>query len=133
MRQVDPEADLARKLDAYQLEDESREGRRGQAVPAKGGAGKGGRSAIHHGSRMDNRTYGIGAQILSDLGVRDLHLLTNHPKRIQGLEGYGLHITKQVPFGAAAQGKKSGASIAKTAASGGTKGAATGRGGRKKG
>ena len=99
MRQVDPEADLARKLDAYEREDAG-EGSRGRRTSAKGGTSR--RSVSHHGSQMDNRTYGIGAQILSDLGVRKLNLLTNHPKRIQGLEGYGLHIAKQVPFGAAA-------------------------------
>jgi 3,4-dihydroxy 2-butanone 4-phosphate synthase/GTP cyclohydrolase II len=96
MRQVDPETDIARKLDAYEREDGAKDGRKA----AK--SGRAGRPMNHHGYQMDNRTYGIGAQILSDLGVRDLHLLTNHPKRIQGLEGYGLRITKQVPFGAAA-------------------------------
>ena len=99
MRQTDPEADLARKLDTYQREDDARN-------PAASGRGslkqppgkRQGRTVSHHGSQMDDRTYGIGAQILSDLGVRNLHLLTNHPKRIQGLEGYGLHITKQLPL-----------------------------------
>ena len=47
---------------------------------------------------MDARTRGIGAQILFELGVRRLHLLTNHPRRIQGLEGYGLHIARQSPL-----------------------------------
>jgi hypothetical protein len=47
---------------------------------------------------MDARTYGIGAQILFDLGVRHLHLLTNSPRRIQGLEGYGLKVTRQSPL-----------------------------------
>jgi 3,4-dihydroxy 2-butanone 4-phosphate synthase / GTP cyclohydrolase II len=45
---------------------------------------------------MDSRTYGIGAQILFDLGVRQIHLMTNHQRRIQGLEGYGLKIVRQV-------------------------------------
>jgi 3,4-dihydroxy 2-butanone 4-phosphate synthase/GTP cyclohydrolase II len=94
MRQMDPEADLARKLDAYEREDGGRDGRNGRQRR------KDGRAISHHGSQMDNRTYGIGAQILSDLGVRSLHLLTNHPKRIQGLEGYGLRIVRQSPFGA---------------------------------
>jgi 3,4-dihydroxy 2-butanone 4-phosphate synthase/GTP cyclohydrolase II len=47
---------------------------------------------------MDARTYGIGAQILFELGIRRLNLLTNNPKRIQGLEGYGLRIVRQMPF-----------------------------------
>ena len=52
----------------------------------------------HHASAMDARTYGIGAQILFDLGVRRLNLMTNHPRKIQGLEGYGLKIVRQTPF-----------------------------------
>jgi 3,4-dihydroxy 2-butanone 4-phosphate synthase / GTP cyclohydrolase II len=45
---------------------------------------------------MDSRTYGIGAQILFDLGVRQIHLMTNQNRRIQSLEGYGLKITHKV-------------------------------------
>ncbi len=45
---------------------------------------------------MDSRTYGIGAQILFDLGVRQIHLMTNQNRRIQSLEGYGLKITQSV-------------------------------------
>lgn len=41
---------------------------------------------------------GVGAQILSDLGLSTIHLLTNHPRKIVGLEGFGIQITKQVPF-----------------------------------
>jgi 3,4-dihydroxy 2-butanone 4-phosphate synthase / GTP cyclohydrolase II len=43
-------------------------------------------------------TSGIGAQILSDLGLSTIHLLTNHPRKVVGLEGFGIQITKQVPF-----------------------------------
>jgi 3,4-dihydroxy 2-butanone 4-phosphate synthase/GTP cyclohydrolase II len=46
----------------------------------------------------DLREYGIGAQILKDLGVGNIHLLTNNPKKIIGLESYGLRITKQIPI-----------------------------------
>lgn len=41
---------------------------------------------------------GVGAQILSDLGLTSIHLLTNHPRRVVGLEGFGIVITDQVPF-----------------------------------
>ena len=85
MRQVNPEEDFGHKLEGYAAED--------ALVRIRPG-----RPRFHHGASMDARTYGIGAQILFELGVRRLNLLTNHPKRIQGLEGYGLHITRQTPF-----------------------------------
>ncbi|MFC1586391.1 bifunctional 3,4-dihydroxy-2-butanone-4-phosphate synthase/GTP cyclohydrolase II [Fibrobacterota bacterium] len=50
------------------------------------------------GFKSDMRTYGIGAQILYDLGVRKINLLTNNPKKRMGLEGYGLTIVKQIPI-----------------------------------
>lgn len=50
------------------------------------------------GLPMDLREYGIGAQILKELGVGKLRLLTNNPKKIVGLDGYGLHIVEQVPI-----------------------------------
>jgi 3,4-dihydroxy 2-butanone 4-phosphate synthase/GTP cyclohydrolase II len=50
------------------------------------------------GFAPDMRNYGIGAQILVDLGVRKMRLLTNNPKKMVGLEGYGLSITEQVPI-----------------------------------
>lgn len=47
---------------------------------------------------MDLRDYGMGAQILFDLGVRDIRLLTNHPRKIVGLEGHGLRIVEATPL-----------------------------------
>jgi 3,4-dihydroxy 2-butanone 4-phosphate synthase/GTP cyclohydrolase II len=44
------------------------------------------------------RHYGIGAQILYDLGVRQIRLLTNNPKKVIGLDGYGLRIVERVPI-----------------------------------
>ena len=50
------------------------------------------------GFKPDMRNYGIGAQILVDLGVREMRLLTNNPKKMVGLDGYGLRIIEQVPI-----------------------------------
>ena len=46
----------------------------------------------------DPRDYGIGAQVLYDLGVRSMRLLTNNPSKRAGLEGYGLSIVERVPL-----------------------------------
>jgi 3,4-dihydroxy 2-butanone 4-phosphate synthase/GTP cyclohydrolase II len=50
------------------------------------------------GFKPDMRNYGIGAQILVDLGVRKMRLMTNNPKKMVGLDGYGLKIVEQVPI-----------------------------------
>ena len=50
------------------------------------------------GLPADLRDYGIGAQILADLGLSSIRILTNNPKKIRGLEGYGLSVTDQVPI-----------------------------------
>ena len=48
--------------------------------------------------RKTRREIGIGAQILSDLGIKEIRLLTNHPRRVAALEGYGIRIVEQIPI-----------------------------------
>ena len=50
------------------------------------------------GFKPDQRDYGIGAQILGDLGIRTMRLLTNNPRKFIGLEGYGLSVLESVPL-----------------------------------
>jgi 3,4-dihydroxy 2-butanone 4-phosphate synthase/GTP cyclohydrolase II len=57
--------------------------------------------------RMVQRESGIGAQILIDLGLRRIRVLTNHPRKVVALEGYGLEIADQVPLASADAAKSS--------------------------
>ena len=50
------------------------------------------------GFKADQRDYGIGAQILGELGVRTMRLLTNNPRKFIGLQGYGLSVSESVPL-----------------------------------
>jgi 3,4-dihydroxy 2-butanone 4-phosphate synthase/GTP cyclohydrolase II len=50
------------------------------------------------GFKADQRDYGIGAQILAELGLRKIRLMTNNPRKFVGLEGYGLHVLEMVPI-----------------------------------
>ena len=47
---------------------------------------------------MDRRDFGIGSQILRDLGLRRLRILTNNPKTFRGLHGFGLEVEEQIPI-----------------------------------
>ncbi len=74
---------LLNKLKAYNLQDKGLD-----TVDAN----------LELGLPVDLRDYGIGAQILADLGLSSIRILTNNPKKIRGLEGYGLSVTEQIPI-----------------------------------
>ncbi|MEZ4722946.1 MAG: bifunctional 3,4-dihydroxy-2-butanone-4-phosphate synthase/GTP cyclohydrolase II [Flavobacteriales bacterium] len=74
---------LINKLKAYKLQEEGLD-----TVEAN----------LELGFKMDERDYGVGAQILNDLGVRKMKLMSNNPKKRTGLIGYGLEITEVVPI-----------------------------------
>lgn len=74
---------LINKLKAYKLQEEGMD-----TVEAN----------LHLGFKMDERDYGVGAQILRELGIHKLKLITNNPKKRVGLMGYGLEIVENVPI-----------------------------------
>jgi 3,4-dihydroxy 2-butanone 4-phosphate synthase/GTP cyclohydrolase II len=74
---------IMHKLHAYTLQDKGRD-----TVDAN----------VELGLPVDSREYGVGSQILVDLGITTMRLMTNNPAKIGGIEGYGLEIVERVPL-----------------------------------
>src|SRR5688572_28029333 len=83
LNQAGRDIDLANKIRAYELQDQGLD-----TVEAN----------ERLGFKADQRDYGIGAQILGDLGIKTMLLLTYNPRKFLGLQGYGLALSEAVPL-----------------------------------